>query len=63
MQAGIDLAKGEYIVTLDGDLQNNPIDIPIMLEKLITNRVLPTRSLRVKDKKAFFFFIFPVLGY
>lgn len=33
LQAGIDMAEGEYIVTLDGDLQNDPIDIPAMLEK------------------------------
>lgn len=33
LQAGIDMAEGEYIVTLDGDLQNDPIDIPMMLEK------------------------------
>lgn len=34
MSAGIDQARGEYIITLDGDLQNNPADIPMMLEKL-----------------------------
>lgn len=34
MQAGIDYATGEYIATLDGDLQNDPADIPMMLEKL-----------------------------
>jgi glycosyltransferase involved in cell wall biosynthesis len=33
--AGIDHASGEYIVTLDGDLQNVPKDIPMMLNKLI----------------------------
>ncbi|MEM9051215.1 MAG: glycosyltransferase family 2 protein [Bacteroidota bacterium] len=34
MQAGIDHAQGDYIVTLDGDLQNDPSDIPMMLQKL-----------------------------
>jgi len=34
MAAGIDHATGDYIVTLDGDLQNDPSDIPMMLEKL-----------------------------
>lgn len=34
MQAGIDYAKGDLIVTLDGDLQNDPSDIPMMVEKL-----------------------------
>ena len=33
LAAGIDYAKGEYIITLDGDLQNDPSDIPHMLEK------------------------------
>ncbi|RVH79904.1 glycosyltransferase, partial [Sinorhizobium medicae] len=28
MQAGIDAAAGRLIVTLDGDLQNDPADIP-----------------------------------
>jgi len=32
--AGIEEAKGTYIVTMDGDLQNDPEDIPLMLEKL-----------------------------
>ena len=34
MAAGIEAAKGELIVTLDGDLQNDPDDIPAMIEKL-----------------------------
>lgn len=34
MDAGIKHAKGKYIVTLDGDLQNDPADIPRLLEKL-----------------------------
>jgi len=34
--AGIDHSSGDYIVTLDGDLQNDPSDIPMMLDKLIT---------------------------
>lgn len=35
MAAGIDYATGEYIITLDGDLQNDPQDIPAMVEKLV----------------------------
>lgn len=34
MAAGIEHASGQYIVTLDGDLQNDPADIPMMLEIL-----------------------------
>ena len=35
MQAGIDQARGDILVTLDGDLQNNPADIPGMVQRLI----------------------------
>ncbi len=34
LRAGIEHARGEVIVTLDADLQNDPRDIPGMLEKL-----------------------------
>ena len=34
MAAGIEAAKGEYIATIDGDLQNDPADIPLMITKL-----------------------------
>lgn len=32
LMAGIDYARGEYIATMDGDLQNDPSDIPAMLK-------------------------------
>lgn len=32
LYAGIDQAQGEYLVTMDGDLQNDPSDIPMMLK-------------------------------
>lgn len=34
LQAGFDRASGEIVVTLDGDLQNDPTDIPRLLEIL-----------------------------
>jgi glycosyltransferase involved in cell wall biosynthesis len=34
MSAGLDFATGDAIVTLDGDMQNDPADIPMMLAKL-----------------------------
>lgn len=35
MQAGIDAARGDVIVTMDGDLQNDPLDIPLLVAKLV----------------------------
>jgi glycosyltransferase involved in cell wall biosynthesis len=34
MQAGFDASRGDVVVPLDADLQNDPADIPMMLEKL-----------------------------
>jgi glycosyltransferase involved in cell wall biosynthesis len=34
MAAGFDASRGRLIVTLDGDLQNDPADIPMLLELL-----------------------------
>jgi glycosyltransferase involved in cell wall biosynthesis len=34
LQAGIDHASGDVLVTLDGDLQNDPADIPRMIEMI-----------------------------
>jgi glycosyltransferase involved in cell wall biosynthesis len=34
LQAGIDWSSGDVLVTLDGDLQNDPADIPRLLDKL-----------------------------
>src|SRR5580700_5168081 len=33
-QAGLDAAAGDVIVTMDGDLQNDPADIPRLVAKL-----------------------------
>lgn len=34
LAAGFDHAQGEYIIAMDGDLQHDPEDIPLFLEKL-----------------------------
>ena len=34
MAAGFDVSQGEVIISLDGDLQNDPADIPMLLAKL-----------------------------
>lgn len=34
LQAGFDRARGRYVVTTDADLQNEPMDIPLLLARL-----------------------------
>ena len=34
MAAGFDRARGAYIVPMDADLQNDPDDIPLLLDRL-----------------------------
>ena len=34
LQAGIDQAGGEYVALIDGDLQNDPMDVPMMLKMI-----------------------------
>ncbi len=36
LAAGFDAARGEVIITLDADLQNDPADIPLLLERIAT---------------------------
>lgn len=50
MQAGIDATENEVIATLDGDLQNDPKDIPRMVERLINEDLDLVAGWR-KDRK------------
>ncbi|WP_434979460.1 glycosyltransferase family 2 protein [Daejeonia sp. YH14] len=34
LMAGIDYATGDYIITMDGDMQNDPSDIPMMVDTM-----------------------------
>jgi len=52
MQAGIDAADGELIATLDGDLQNDPADIPRMVDHLIRHDLDLLVGRRQKRKDA-----------
>lgn len=38
IMAGIDYAQGDYIITMDGDLQNDPTDIPKMVDEMDANQ-------------------------
>jgi len=50
LAAGIDHASGEYIITMDGDLQNDPSDIPQMLEFAIDDDYDVVTGIRQKRK-------------
>jgi glycosyltransferase involved in cell wall biosynthesis len=59
MQAGIDAAQGDYVVTMDGDLQNDPIDIPKMMAKLEESGVDVVAGVRANRKDGFVLRKFP----
>lgn len=50
LAAGIDYAEGEYIITMDGDLQNDPSDIPQMLQHAVTDDYDVVTGIRQKRK-------------
>lgn len=52
MQAGIDAAVGEFLVTMDGDLQNDPADIPRMLDELVERDLDLLQGWRANRKDA-----------
>ena len=54
LAAGIDHAQGEYIVTMDGDLQNNPNDIPMMLQKAKNEQWDLVAGIRTNRKDSLF---------
>lgn len=53
LAAGIDQAIGDYIITLDGDLQNDPLDIPMMINKLEEGDYDVVTGIRQKRKDNF----------
>lgn len=53
MQAGIDAARGDVIVTMDGDLQNDPKDIPALVEKLLAEDLDMVAGWRQKRQDGF----------
>jgi glycosyltransferase involved in cell wall biosynthesis len=53
LASGIDMATGEYIATMDGDLQNDPTDLPMMLQKAIDEEWDVVAGRRAKRKDGF----------
>lgn len=54
MDAGIHAAQYDYIVTMDGDLQNDPADIPKMIAYLEENKLDVVSGWRKHRKDTFF---------
>ena len=52
MQAGIDAARGEIIATLDGDLQNDPADIPRLVDEMLRRDLDLIQGKRVNRQDA-----------
>lgn len=50
LASGIDYATGDYVITMDGDLQNDPDDILMMLEKAKTEDFDVVTGIRQKRK-------------
>lgn len=50
LAAGIEYAKGNYVVTMDGDMQNDPSDIPKMLELAVSEDWDLVTGIRSKRK-------------
>ena len=57
MAGGIAEASGDYIVTLDGDLQNDPSDIPTMIEKMEEEEVDVVAGIRANRQDGMFLFL------
>ncbi|MFD0862329.1 glycosyltransferase family 2 protein [Sungkyunkwania multivorans] len=53
LAAGIDVAKGDFVITMDGDLQNDPTDIPMMLQKAVEEDWDVVTGIRQKRKDNF----------
>jgi len=51
LQAGFDVATGDFIATLDGDLQNDPLDVPSLLDHLQAHPELDVISGWRKDRQ------------
>ncbi len=54
LQAGIDQAEGEFVTLIDGDLQNDPADIPMMLKMMEAEEWDMVAGIRANRKDGMF---------
>lgn len=51
LQAGFERVRGRYVVTLDADLQNEPGDIPLLVQRLVDDQSIDMISGWRKDRQ------------
>lgn len=54
LAAGIDHASGDFVVLMDGDLQNDPTDIPMMLDTVLQKDLDVLAGFRANRKDGWF---------
>ena len=53
MQAGFDHSEGEIVIPMDGDLQNDPKDIPMLIEKIYEGYDVVSGWRKIRSDKKF----------
>ena len=61
LRVGFDECKGRYVATLDADLQDSPEEIPVMIDKLISNNLDMISGWKKKRYDSYFFKTIPSL--
>ena len=61
LRVGFYESKGDYVATLDADLQDSPEEIPIMIDKLIKNNLDMISGWKKKRHDSYFFKKIPSL--
>ena len=61
LRVGFDECEGRYVATLDADLQDSPEEIPVMIDKLISNNLDMISGWKKKRYDSYFFKKIPSL--
>ena len=61
LRVGFDECEGKYVATLDADLQDSPEEIPVMIDKLISNNLDMISGWKKKRYDSYFFKKIPSL--
>ena len=61
LKVGFDECEGKYVATIDADLQDSPEEIPVMIDKLISNNLDMISGWKKKRYDSYFFKKIPSL--